>query len=422
MEKDTNPNENNISSNLAGKFALPLSRRSMVVIILLSLLFGAIGGTGGTALFLKNQNYAQFLNSGLRSQNIEQNIKLNEESAIIDVVKKASPAVVSIIITKDLSKIQQFGFDPFSDNFFSPFFSQPFSAPKQKQPNFQEVGAGSGFLVSADGLILTNKHVVSDQQASYTVLTSDGEKHEAKILAIDPRNDLAIVKIEIKNSPFLSFADSSQIQIGQRVVAIGNSLGQYQNTVTTGVVSGIGRSITAGSSDGAEQLSGVIQTDAAINPGNSGGPLLNIVGQVIGINTAIDREGQLVGFAIPSNDINKVLKSFEKYKKIARPYLGVRYIIITKEIASEQKLPKDFGALILRGDKITDFAVIPGSPADKAGLMENDIILEIDGKEINKNFTLSQAINSKEVGDDINLKIYHKGETKDVKIILEESK
>ena len=168
-------------------------------------------------------------------------------------------------------------------------------------------------------------------------------------------------------------SDSSLIQIGQQVVAIGNSLGQYQNTVTTGVVSGIGRSITAGGAGGFESLEGVIQTDAAINPGNSGGPLLNTAGQVVGINTAVDLNGQAVGFAIPSNDAQKALDSFRKLGKIIRPFIGVRYIMITKALAETEALPKDFGALLVRGDS-ADFAVIPGSPADKAGLLENDII------------------------------------------------
>ncbi len=407
----------NITASLSGK--------AVVLIILLSLLFGVIGGAGGFYLLAKNKNLATHLGINLLSnQGIERNISLNEDSAVIDVVKKASSAVVSIIISKDLSKVPNMGFNPFGDNFFFQF-SNPSASSTQSdnsQPNIRQVGAGSGFFVSSDGLILTNKHVVSDTQAGYTVITSDGKQYEAKVLATDPRNDLAIIKIEIKGAPFLVLADSSQIQIGQRVVAIGNSLGQYQNTVTTGIVSGIGRSITAGSSDGSEQLEGVVQTDAAINPGNSGGPLLNIAGEVIGINTAIDNQGQLVGFAIPSNDISKALKSFEKYQRIVRPFIGVRYAMIDKTLEQRQKLPKDFGALIVRGDTATDLAVIPGSPADKAGLMENDIILEVDGQQVEGTHTLSQLIKDKDVGDTIHLKVYHKGEEKSVNLTLEEAK
>jgi serine protease Do len=272
-------------------------------------------------------------------------------------------------------------------------------------------------------LILTNKHVVSNTSASYTVITSDGKKYNAKVLAQDPANDLAIVKIDIQNAPFLKLSDSSQLQVGQHVIAIGNSLGQYQNTVTSGIISGIGRSITAGSdTGGSENLSGVIQTDAAINPGNSGGPLLNIEGTVVGINTAIDQQGQLVGFAIPANEIAKALASYQKNGKITSAFLGVRYIIITDDIATQQNLPRNYGALILRGQNMTDFAVAPGSPADKAGVVENDIILEINGQKIDQDHPLSSLVSDFSPGDTVTLRVYHKGNEEDVKVTLGESK
>jgi serine protease Do len=204
-------------------------------------------------------------------------------------------------------------------------------------------------------------------------------------------------------------------------VAIGNSLGQYQNTVTAGVVSGIGRSITAGGYDGSEELEGVLQTDAAINPGNSGGPLLNSLGQVMGINTAVDLEGQSVGFAIPSNDAKKALDSFQRTGKIKRPFIGVRYIMITENLAKSENLPKDYGALLVRGQTATEFAVTPGSPADKANLLENDIILEVEGKKLDKDYTLARALKDKEAGDSISLKVYSKGSEKTVKLTLGET-
>ncbi|MBL8030993.1 MAG: trypsin-like peptidase domain-containing protein [Candidatus Doudnabacteria bacterium] len=349
---------------------------------------------------------------------------MTEQSAVIDVVKKANPAVVSIVISKDLSKVPGFGVDPFGGDPFFQFFGFNRQTPRSNPtPNVQKIGAGSGFLVSPDGLVLTNRHVVEDEGASYTVLTNDRKKYEAKVLTRDPVNDLAILKIEITNAPVLELADSAQIQIGQRVIAIGNSLGQYDNTVTTGVVSAINRSVTAGGESGAaEQLEGVIQTDAAINPGNSGGPLLNVLGQVIGINTAIDQGGQLVGFAIPANDISRALDSFKKTGKITRPYIGVRYVLITPELAESQKLPKDYGALIARGETFTDVAVIPGSPADKAGLVENDIILAVDGTRVDEEHSLSGLLRNHQVGDVVSLRVYHKGEEKAVTVTLSESK
>jgi serine protease Do len=393
-----------------------------ISVIILSLLFGSIGGLLGFVFLSKSQVFEKYIPKQYIG-NLNQKINLTEESAIIEVVKKSGPAVVSIVVSKDISKIPSFGIDPFGDDdFFPPYFSFP-NQPKSTKPNIQQVGAGSGFLVSGDGLILTNKHVVSDENASYKVITADKKKYEAKVLARDPRNDLAIIKIEIKDAKFLELADVKNLQIGQKVVAIGYSLGQYQNTVTSGIVSGIGRSITAsGGSDGQEQLEGVIQTDAAINPGNSGGPLLDLAGQVVGINTAVDRQGQLVGFAIPSSDAQKALDAYRKNGRITRPFIGVRYIMLSKEVAEKEKLPREYGALILRGQQMTDFAVAPGSPADKAGLVENDIILEVDGTKLEEGKTLAGAIRDKQVGDIVGLKVYHKGEEKEVWVTLVEGK
>ncbi|MDR3643163.1 MAG: trypsin-like peptidase domain-containing protein [Candidatus Doudnabacteria bacterium] len=397
-----------------------LSQKIIILVVVLSVIFGAMGGAGGAYFFLKAPAGQKLLSV---NQSSGQKISLTEDSAVIDVVKQASPAVVSIIISQDLNKIPGYGMNPYSQNPFFNFFGGGQSQQQQSTaPNVQEVGAGSGFFVSADGLILTNKHVVSDLTASYTVITSDGKKYDAKVVAQDPVNDLAIVKIGIQNAPYLKLADSSRLQVGQHVIAIGNSLGQYQNTVTSGIVSGIGRSITAGSDTGSEDLSGVIQTDAAINPGNSGGPLLDITGQVIGMNTAIDQQGQLVGFAIPSNEVQKALESFQKNGKITRPFLGVRYITITSDIAKQNNLPQDFGALIVRGQNVTDFAVQPGSPADKAGLVENDIILEVNGTKVDENNSLSTLLQNFNVGDTVDLQVYHKGKTEDVKVTLGESK
>ncbi len=393
---------------------------SLTKILALSLLFGLVGGLIGSVISPMFPGLKKYqLQNG---QAVAQNISLTEDSAIIEVVKKASPAVVSIVISKDLSKLPGYGIDRFGNDLFSPLFGFGLPAQRKAEPNIQQVGAGSGFFVSSDGLILTNKHVVSDTGASYTVITNEGKSYDAKVLSVDPVNDLAIVKIIISGAPTLALADSKSVQIGQRVVAIGNSLGQYQNTVTTGIVSGIGRSITAGNNSGlAEQLEGVIQTDVAINPGNSGGPLLNSAGNVVGINTAVDQEGQSVGFAIPSSDASRALASFNKNGKITRPYLGVRYVMITKAVAAQEKLPRDFGALIIRGQTATDFAVIPGSPADEAGLVENDIILEINGKKLDENTSLLGLLKDSSPADSIRLKIFHKDQEKDLTIILGET-
>lgn len=354
----------------------------------------------------------------------------SHEDAVVRTVKAAQPAVVSIVISKDVPIIERYYSDdsvnPFDDFFgnglFSPF---RFRVPqlREKGTEKREIGGGSGFLVSMDGLIVTNKHVVSDEGAQYTVFLNDGRKHEAKLVARDPVNDIAVIKIDAKNLPFLEFADSSSLQVGQSVIAIGNALGEFQNTVSTGVVSGLARSITAGDALGqAEQLNEVVQTDAAINPGNSGGPLLNLSGRVIGVNVAIAQGSQNVGFALPANEVKRTVESVQKTGKISRPYIGVRYVQVTAALQDKNKLSVNYGALVIRGENPDELAVIPGSPANKAGIGEGDIILEADGKKLEGNTTLATVISKKQPGDTISLKILSKGEEKTVTVKLEELK
>lgn len=346
----------------------------------------------------------------------------DEESAVIKAVDKASPSVVSIIISKDVPKMRDFFSDSFgADPFFDPFGSG--NENNQGGTERQEIGGGSGFIVSSDGMVATNKHVVSDERASYTVMTNDEKRYDAKVLAIDPVNDVAILKIEAANLPVLELGNSASLKIGQTVVAIGNSLGEFRNTVSKGIISGLKRNVTAGSGFGdAESLSEVIQTDAAINPGNSGGPLLDINGKVIGVNVAMAQGAQSVGFALPIDIIKKDIESVKKQGKIVQPYIGVRYIPITKDIQKQNNLPYDFGVLVLRGQQITDFAVVPGSPADKAGIAENDIILELNGVKIDASHQLNNLIAKYSAGDTIAIKIWHKGEEKTVQVKLEERK
>ncbi len=380
----------------------------------LSFLFGIAGALFGVSFLGKSG--LNIVSGGVTT------VEVDENSAVVDVVKKTSPAVVSIIISKDLNKVPGYSTSPYD---LGPFGFDPFFQNRNQDsntPNVQEVGGGSGFIISDDGLIMTNKHVVEDTNATYTVLTNDGKKYDATVLSRDPVNDLALVKINASNLPTVPLGDSSNLEIGQRVIAIGNSLGQYQNTVTTGVVSGIGRTITAGGSTGSEQLEGVIQTDAAINPGNSGGPLLDIGGSVIGINTAIDAQGQLVGFAIPVNDIKKVVESFKKFGRIVKPFLGVRYVLVNSSIKEENKLSVDYGALILSGGTVGNPAVVVGSAADKAGLRENDIILEINGTKVDQEHSLAGLLKNYVPGDQVSMKVLSRGEEKTVTVTLGESK
>jgi serine protease Do len=404
----------------------------VIITFILSSFFGALFGFMAGNLGQGKFNLS-FLEKGQTQPGVQKNNNSSqtlsfpdEESAVTASVEKASPAVVSIIVSKDIPKIQDFFSDPFG---FDPFFN-PFGSGQQQQPDNQggtekqEIGGGSGFIVSSDGLIVTNRHVVSDQEASYTVMTNDGKKYDAKVMAIDPVSDVALLKIEAGgNLPTLDLADSGNLKIGQTVIAIGNSLGEFRNTVSKGIISGLKRNVTAGDGFGqAEQLSEVIQTDAAINPGNSGGPLLNISGQVIGVNVAMAQGAENIGFALPINLVKKDIESVKTKGKIVQPYIGVRYIPVTAAIQKENNLPFDYGALVLRGQSITDFAVVPGSPADKAGIVENDIILEINGTKIDDTHQLSDQIAKANVGDTISLKIWHKGEEKTVQVTLEERK
>jgi serine protease Do len=224
--------------------------------------------------------------------------------------------------------------------------------------------------------------------------------------------------------PVVELGDSDELKVGQWVVAVGNALGQFQNTVTAGIVSAKGRQIQASDSDGTstETLSNLLQTDTAINSGNSGGPLVNLKGQVIGINTAVASGAQGIGFAIPINEAKSAIESIKKTGKIVRPYLGVRYQTVTPEIAKANNLSVDYGAIVLRGTGLTAFAVVPGSPADKAGIIENDIILEVNGDKIDADHSLVSLIQQYQVGDEVELKVLSKAKEKTVKVNLEESK
>lgn len=351
-------------------------------------------------------------------------VLIGQDQNVVSAVKKANPAVVSIVITKDVPVIERYyEQSPGSplDNFFNPFGNFQIPQYRQNGTQEQEVGGGSGFIVSSDGLIVTNKHVVSDTQANYTVLLNDGKKLDANVVARDPASDIAILKVEAKDLPFLEFGSSQNIEIGQSVIAIGNALGEFRNTVSVGVISGLARSITAGDQTGqSEQLENVLQTDAAINPGNSGGPLLSLDGKVIGVNVAVALGSQNVGFALPANTVKTVVESVQKTGRIIRPYIGVRYTLITPAIKEKNRLSVDYGALVLRGETPNDLAVIPGSPADKAGIKENDIILEVDGVKLEGNKTLASVISGKSVGDSVKLKVLQQGVEKDLTLTLQE--
>lgn len=315
-----------------------------------------------------------------------------EEEDIANVVKKVSPSVVSIL-TKSQSD--------------SPFYGTQ-----------DQEGAGTGIIVSKDGYVMTNNHVV-DGASTVSVVLADGTNYDnVKVLGHDPLNDVAFLKIpNVNNLTPAELGDSTSIQVGQKVVAIGNSLGQYQNTVTSGIISGKGRPISAQSGNTVEDLTDLIQTDAAINPGNSGGPLLNLSGQVIGINTAIIQDAQGIGFSIPIGATKGVLKGVLQGNGVKRAFLGVNYIPITADVAQHYNLSVKQGAYVFNGDGKS--AVVSGGPADKAGIKDKDIITKVGGVEVGDKGSVSSLVAEYAPGDTIELTVLRGGQTLTVKVTLE---
>lgn len=408
---DTNDFSPQSESRTQKKSFKGIATKTVAISIIAGFLFGILGGVFGELIsqaYYKSDKGKETLEKMKNTVDV-----VKEESAVIDVVNKSQPAVVSIIVSKDLPLIREVPMGPFGY----------WRVQDENGSEKQQIGGGSGFIVTEDGIVITNKHVVSDPEAEYTVLTNDEEEYKAQVLALDPVNDIAILKIESdKTFKTLSFADSESIQVGQSVIAIGNALGEFQNTVSTGVVSGLHRSITASDSSNyeSEYLDGIIQTDAAINQGNSGGPLLDIAGNVIGMNTATASNGENIGFAIPSNDIKRDLEQILEHNRITTPYIGIRYISLNETIAKENNLSVDYGAFIIRGSNPTQLPIIPNSPAAKAGLEEYDIIFEIDGEKLDELNELAKIIQQKNPGDTITLKILRNDNEETITVTVEE--
>jgi len=314
---------------------------------------------------------------------------IQEENAVISTVDKTSSSVVAIGVTRRV---------------INPF--DPFAVPTKTDSTI-----GTGYVVS-EGLIVTNKHVVSEA-GTYTVVTKDGQKYEVRKIYRDPNFDLAIVQIDKNNLKSLEFGDSSKLKVGQTVIAIGNALGKFTNTVTVGVVSGLGRRVVAGDifEGSAENLDDLIQTDAAINPGNSGGPLLNSSGQVIGMNVAMTEGAQNIGFAIPSNAVKKIVEQFQVKGFVSRPYLGIRYKFISKEVAILNN--------VAQGAYIQD--ILDGSPADKAGIKQGDIITKISGAGIDSENKIPDIVSKSNIGAQLDIVVWRDGKELNLKVVLAES-
>ena len=328
-------------------------------------------------------------------QNDGNSSSFSEESASIeDVANKLSPSVVSIV-TKSQSSYGRY------------------SISRETQ------GAGTGIIVSSNGYILTNKHVV-DGASTVSVVLYDGTSYDsAEVIATDPLNDIAFLKIDgADNLTAAELGDSKTLNIGQQVIAIGNALGQYQNSVTSGIISGTNRTITASSSDSStdtETLTDMIQTDASINSGNSGGPLVNAKGQVIGINTAVDSSAQGIGFAIPIGAAKGMLSEILETGSAKRAYIGVSYVQVTPEVAKEYNLSVNKGAYVYSE---SGSAVVSGSPAAKAGIKDKDIITKINGVEVGIKGSVASLTAEYRAGDTIKITILRDGEEKELQVQL----
>ncbi len=431
-----------------------IKHKSIVIIIIIFVIFGIIinfyiWNRFTTRLYIATENSKNLIKTNqtitknikeITKQSEEQQIKLQKLQNLLSVisentgsgehialtVKDIKESVISIIATQELVVIKR---DPY--NSYNPYQSYDYLEPRRYKYEEKEVdmGGGSGFIYSDDGYILTNKHVVFDQKLDYTVVLYDGTELPAKIVALDPYNDVAMVKVVVPKDKKLKpviLGDSDKMQVGQRIIAIGNALSQFKNTVTTGIISARERSImTSGSSGNQEEIENLLQTDAAINPGNSGGPLLNINGEVIGMNTAIANDAAGIGFAIPGNDLRNFARVVKKYGSFKPPYLGIRYFFISDEMAQKSNGKATQGIWVTSFNSLRRLsAVEKGSPADIAGIKENDIIVEIDSQKIVTKNTIRDIIIEKDLDgkQEISVKIWRNGKTKNLILKMKRSK
>jgi len=357
---------------------------------------------------------------------VVETIIVSDEDMTVKAVEKVMPSVVSVIITKDIPSSEQYFINPFDND---PFFrGLDLKVPQYKQNGTEQkkISSGTGFIISSDGMIATNKHVVIDTDANYSVILNDGRKFDVDVIARDDSQDIAILKIKKEEGKeenvfkYVSLGNSDNIKIGQKIIAIGNALGEFQNTVSVGIISGLNREIVATSSTGEEHLSEVIQTDAAINFGNSGGPLINLRGDIIGINVAKSKSGENIGFSLPINIIKKIILDIEEFGEIKYAILGVRYVIVDNDIVKDKNLSVDYGAILVSDKEKKIDAILSGSPAYKAGLKEGDIILEFNGQRVDARKTLNLFISKTRIGDNIDLKILRDKKEINIKVTMEE--
>ncbi len=389
-----------LKARTAGKVKRP-SRNvwATAVLLLVILILGFVGGWAGSWAYNHNGG------AGVASSKAAKQQYISNESELIDsIAKNVGQSVVSVDVTGQDTSTDIFGL------------------PQDQQTQ----SAGTGFIISSDGLIVTNRHVVPSGTSSVSVTLADGTRYDnVQVIGRTTdtsSQDIAFLKIgDLKGKALTpaTLGDSSSMQVGDRVIAIGNALGQFQNTVTTGIISGYGRDVTAGDQSGlqsSENLTDLFQTDAAINEGNSGGPLVNINGEVIGINTAVASDAQNIGFAQPINDLKAMISGVLNNGQLQQPYLGVRYVSLTNDLAQEFNLKASHGAYVVSSD--TQQAIVPGSPAERAGIKNHDVITKINNIKIDNKTSLTSALSRFKVGDKIAITVNRDGKTVTLHAVL----
>ena len=353
-----------------------------ILIVLVAITAGFFGGYFGGQSNLSSNN----------ASTVTREIIEGEGNLINTIASDVSPSVVSVNVTSTSLQQDFFGFGR----------------------EVESQSAGTGFIISEDGLILTNRHVVPERDGEVSVVLSDGTELEAEVVGRTNQSDpldIAFLKVNDTKGKTLvpaNIGDSDAVEVGDRVVAIGNALGQFQNTVTSGIISGFGRDIEAFDGGGVETLQNLFQTDAAINSGNSGGPLVNAASEVIGVNVAT-ASAENISFAIPINDVKGLIDTVLDRGKLERPYLGVRYVPLDEDIARELDIEQTEGAYIPEGSESRP-SIVPDSPADIAGLQEGDVIVEIDGQKLDEDNGLVSILGRKKVGDTVEIKVVRDGE------------
>ncbi|MBI5794378.1 trypsin-like peptidase domain-containing protein [Candidatus Uhrbacteria bacterium] len=322
---------------------------------------------------------------------------------------------MSIVVKKERGDV----YDGLNALSLDPFFSLS-PLDDESAQELVEVSSGTGFFVTSDGYVLTNRHVVDEEGVTFVVVTNEGDELPATLVDIDPFQDIAILRVQGDGFPTVTLGDSDGIRIGQTVIAIGNTLSEFRNTVTKGVVSGMNRRVTAGDASKTEVIEAAIQTDAAINPGNSGGPLINLLGEVIGINTAVSFEGESVGFAIPINEAKRAIDDVQAFGRIVRPWLGVRYVLVEPDATSGQNIDYEVGAMVVAGSQPGEVGVFAGSPADLAGLKEKDVIIAVDSVNLSEDHALAEIISAYHPGDVVKLSVLRDGVLMTVDVTLAE--